>query len=241
MHGIDFYEENANGQVLEEFVIQYRPLVKKIALYIKCRLPSHIELDDLLQSGLVGLLEARTHYKPDKGANFETYASIRIRGSIIDALRRNSWVTRETIRNMRKMSDAITVVEQRQQRHATTEEIVIELGISHEEYFKISQEISVCNFMSLDEIDHSDSLLESQVENPSDIAQGEGIKQHLKSVLADLPEREQLVLSLYYVEEFTFKDIGEILKLTEARICQLHSQAIARIRAKMSMDETQLA
>ncbi|MEO8400359.1 MAG: FliA/WhiG family RNA polymerase sigma factor [Gammaproteobacteria bacterium] len=233
MQSVSVYEENADGLVLEQFVLEHRPLVKKIALYIKRRLPSHVEFDDLLQSGLVGLLEARSQYKQGMGASFETYASIRIRGAIIDSLRKNSWVTRETIKNMRKISAAISLIEQRDQKQATTEEIAAELGISMEEHFKISQEISVCNVMSLDEIDHDYSIIGDDSGNPQTLTQSDSMKEQLKKVLTYLPEREQLVLSLYYVDEFTFKQIGEILELTEARICQLHSQAIARIRSKM--------
>ena len=236
MQSVDAYEENIDHHMLEKFVLQHRPLVKKIALYLKRRLPSHIEYDDLLQSGLVGLLEARQHYKTDQGTTFETFASIRIRGSIIDSLRRNSWVTRESLKNMKKVSDAISTIEQRNHKHATTEEIANELGLSTEEHFKMSQEISICNVMSLDQIDHDLSELGTEQDNPQLITQNEGIKEQLKLVIKDLPEREQMVLSLYYVEEFTFKQIGEILEVTEARICQLHSQALARVRMKMNSD-----
>lgn len=233
MHSVGMYEENSD-EVIEQFVIEHRPLVKKIALHIKRRLPSHVELDDLLQSGLIGLLEARKNYKPNMGTTFETFASIRIRGAIIDSLRKSSWVSRETIKNMRKMSDAITKIEQRNQKHATSEEIAEELGISVEEHFKITQEISICNILSLDEIDQDNSIFGNDDTAPEGIVSQEDIKEQLKEILQELPEREQLVLSLYYVEEFTFKQIGEILDLTEARICQLHTHAIARVRGKMS-------
>lgn len=233
MHSVGMYEENSD-EVIEQFVIEHRPLVKKIALHIKRRLPSHVELDDLLQSGLIGLLEARKNYKPNMGTTFETFASIRIRGAIIDSLRKSSWVSRETIKNMRKMSDAITKIEQRNQKHATSEEIAEELGISVEEHFKITQEISICNILSLDEIDQDNSIFGNDDTAPEGIISQEDIKEQLKEILQELPEREQLVLSLYYVEEFTFKQIGEILDLTEARICQLHTHAIARVRGKMS-------
>jgi RNA polymerase sigma factor FliA len=236
VQSIELYEQNADAPLLEQFVLQHRPLVKKIALYIKRRLPSHIEFDDLLQSGLLGLLEARSQYKNDMGASFETYASIRIRGSIIDSLRKNSWVSRETIKNMKKMSEAITKIEQRNQAPAITEDIAAEMGVTLEEHFKISQEISICHVLSLDEIDQDNSLLTDDVGNPQDITQHEGVENNLKNVLGTLPEREQLVLSLYYVEEFTFKQIGEIMDLTEARICQLHSQALARVRSRISSD-----
>jgi RNA polymerase sigma factor for flagellar operon FliA len=120
VHSVDFYEENANGMMLEQFVIEYQPLVKKIALYIKHRLPSYVGIDDLMQSGFVGLIEARNNYKNNLGDSFETYVSIRIRGSIMDALRKSSWSTRESSRNMRKISDAITMIEQRGQKQPTS-------------------------------------------------------------------------------------------------------------------------
>lgn len=234
MQGVDMYEESS-GDALEQFVLDHRPLVKKIALYMKRRLPSHIELDDLLQAGLVGLLEAREHFKLNAGASFATFASIRIRGAMIDFLRVNSWVSRETIKNMRKVSEAITKIEQRNQTQATAETIAAELEISMEEYAQLSLEISMCNMLSLTDVDEHDSLLKNDSSDPESISQNDDLKEHLKEILTLLPEREQLVLSLYYVEELTLKQIGEVLELTEARVCQLHSQAIARIRTKMNI------
>lgn len=234
MQGVDFYEENAGNATLEQFVLEYKPLVKKIALHIKRRLPSHIDLEDLLQAGFVGLLEARKHYKYDQGATFETFASSRIRGSIIDSLRRNSWGTRETIRYMRQIGDAISRLEQRGQKQPTTEEIAAELGITVDEHVKMCQQISLCNVISLDFIDGEDVLPGDEDDNPMIITQKEEVLKEIKSILHTLPEREQLILSLYYVEEFTFKQIGEILELTEARICQLHSQSISKIQHKVT-------
>lgn len=233
MSNVNAYEDNSDKLVLDQFVLQYQPLVRKIALYMKRRLPSHIDLDDLLQSGLVGLLEARNTFKSGFDASFETYASIRVRGAMIDALRRNSWVTRDTIKNMKLISDAIRKIEQRNSTQASSNEIAKELGITLDEYHKMSQEASFCSVLSIDELDHDNTSLENDADNPQVITQNETMKTNLKAVLIDLPEREQLVLSLYYVEEFTFKQIGEILEVTEARVCQLHSQAIARVRSKM--------
>lgn len=233
MYSIEFYEENFDALELEQFVIEYRPLVKKIALYIKRRLPSHVSVDDLLQSGFVGLLEARNHYKSNMGASFETFASIRIRGSIIDSLRKNSWTNREISKNMRLVADAISALEQRGQKQPTAEEIANEMGITVEEHTKLCQQISICNVTSLDMLDPENAFFGNDAVNPFEIAQHEDIKQCVKGIIGQLPEREQQVLSLYYVDEFTFKQIGEILELTEARICQLHSQAIARIQAKI--------
>lgn len=236
MQGLELYEQNSNETSLDKFVNEHRGLVKKIALYIKRKLPSHIELEDLLQSGFIGLLEAQKNYRSDMGASFETFASIRIRGAIIDSLRKNSWNTREVNRNIRKLGEAITRIEQRNQQHASTEEIAAELGISLEDHLKICQQISISNVLSLDVIDSDNELFGNDEADPEDITEKEDIKQKIKEVLEKLPEREQMVLSLYYMEEFTFKQIGEILDLTEARICQLHSQAISRIKTKLRKD-----
>lgn len=236
MQNVEIYEENMNDRQLEQFVVKHRPLVRKIALYIKRRLPSHIDFDDLLQSGLVGLLEARKQYKNNMGASFETYAGIRIHGSIIDSLRKNSWINRDTIKNMRKISDAISKIEQRNQAQATTDEIISELGITLEEHFKMSQEISLCNVVSIDDLDNNNPLVADTSDNPLEVTMENGLEKNLKETLEKLPEKEKLILSLYYVEEFTFKQIGEILDLTEARICQLHTQAIARVRSRMKTE-----
>lgn len=236
MQGIDTYEQSTDGVTLEQFVADHQLLVRKIALHIKRRLPSHIELEDLLQAGFVGLLEARNHYKLNMGATFETFASIRIRGSIIDSLRKNSWGTRESIRNMRRINDAITKIEQRHHKHPSSEEIAAELGISMEEHEEMCQQINICNVVNIDIVDENNSELVNEMDDPSEIRQQEDFIQYIKDILVTLPEREQMVLSLYYIEEFTFKQIGEILDLTEARICQLHSQSIARLQAKINKE-----
>lgn len=233
MQSIDFYEENDDRLLLEQFVIEHRQLVEKIALHIKRRLPSHIELEDLLQAGFVGLLEARKHFKSDMGASFETFSSNRIKGAIIDSLRKNSWGSRETLKNMRRINEAICKIEQRHQRQPTTEEIADELGLAMEEYLEICQQINICNVISMDIVDADQSQLGDDVNDPMVLNEKEDTIHHIKNVLTTFPEREQLVLSLYYIEEFTFKEIGEILDLTEARICQIHSQAIFKIQEKM--------
>lgn len=236
VQGIEFYEQTADNNSLEQFVLEHRSLVRKIALHIKRRLPSHIDVEDLLQSGFIGLLEARKSYKDNMGASFETFASIRIRGAIIDSLRKNSWGTREAVKNMRLIGDAITRIEQRNHKQPTTEEIAQELGITPEEHIKICQQISVCNVISLDVMDNEDAQFGNYEQDPEELTEKEEMKEKIKETLTLLPEKEQIILSLYYIEEFTFKQIGEILDLTEARICQLHSQAISRIQSKLRKD-----
>lgn len=234
MQGLKEYQDNADGVLIERFVAQHSTLVKKIALHLKKKLPSYIELDDLLQSGIVGLLESKRTYKQDMGASFETYASIRIRGSIIDSLRKNSWISRDAVKNMRRISTVISEIEQRNQRQATTDEIIEHLGVSVEDYFKMTQEINVYHTIKFDEINIEKISTEDDV-NPENILLHENMKANLQAILPTLPEKEQIVLSLYYVEEFTLKQIAEVLDLTEARICQLHAQAIARVRHKMNI------
>jgi RNA polymerase sigma factor for flagellar operon FliA len=234
VQSISVYKESSE-ETIEHFVQQYSGLVKKIALHLKRRLPSHVELDDLLQSGLLGLLDARENYNSMNGASFETYASIRIRGSIIDSLRKSSSISRDAIKNMRHLSEAISKIEQRNQRPATAEEIAHEFGITLEDYFKMAQDLNFCYVLSLDELDENQNLIGNDDIDPQKIFYQEEIKSGLKKVLLELPEREQYVLSLYYVEELTLKQISEVLSLSEARICQLHSQAIARVRYKMKL------
>ncbi|MFZ2315453.1 MAG: FliA/WhiG family RNA polymerase sigma factor [Gammaproteobacteria bacterium] len=233
MHSVELYEQNADHRSSEQFVVEYTPLVKKIALHIRKKLPSHIELEDMLQSGFVGLLEAKNNFKTNMGATFETYASIRIHGAIIDALRKNSWGTRETSKHLRQMGEAISRIEQRKQQQATVDDVANELGITMEEHARLCEKISVGNVLSIDMLDGDNDFLVNDKENPQDITQELQIKDQIKHILTLLPEREQLILSLYYIEEFTFKQIGETLEVTEARICQLHGQAISRIQAKM--------
>jgi RNA polymerase sigma factor for flagellar operon FliA len=236
MKSIAIYEKNANLN-LEKFVQNHLPLVKKIALYMKRRLPSHIEFDDLLQSGLVGLLEAKDKFDPTNGATFSTYASMRIRGAIVDSLRKNSWATREALKSMKLISGAIAKIEQRDHRRATTKDIVSELGITSEQHLQISQDINMLHITSLNYDSQVDAIVVDSADDPERIVQQDSIKLYLKKILKDLPKREQLVLSLYYIEELTFKKIGEVLNLTEARICQLHAQSIIRIRNKMQAEK----
>ena len=236
MSSLDMYEETATPIMSDQFILDHHPLVKKIALYIKRRLPSHIGLEDLMQSGFVGLLEARKNYRDDMGTTFDTFAGIRIRGSIIDSLRKNSWGVRDAGRHARQLNEAITRLEQKGQKQATTDEIIEELGITHDEHAEMCQQISVNHVVSLDLIDSENEIFGDESANPFCITQMDNLQIQIKSVLKQLPEREQMVLSLYYLEEFTFKQIGEVLDLTEARVCQLHSQAISRVKVKMRVD-----
>jgi RNA polymerase sigma factor for flagellar operon FliA len=231
MNSIGDYKKTDSIE-LEDFVIAYIPLVKTIALSLKRRLPSFIEVDDLCQNGLMGLLEARQHYKENEGANFKTFASIRIRGAMIDSLRKNSWLPRDAAKKIRNVAVAIHKIEQREQRPAESEEIAKELGIDIEAHGKLVHEISNYYVVNIDNIDFD--LANPNADNPLEKSIDHDFICRLQKALPSLPEREQMVLSLYYVEEFTLKQIGEVLGLSEARVCQLHTQAIARLKIKFN-------
>lgn len=231
MRGIDIYKSQSTENNLsspEEVVT----LVIKIAKHFKRKLPSHIELNDLIQSGYMGYLEAKDHYQPDQGASFETFVSHRIKGAMIDELRKNSWGSRDAMKQMRLFGEAAHRIEQREQRQASPEEIARELNMTADEYLKASQKIALCQVISMTVLEDVNALPGNE-DDPGEAALQADLAQKIKPLLNTLPERERLVLSLYYVEELTFKEIGEVLSLTEARICQLHATAIARVRSRL--------
>ncbi len=221
-----------------ELVRQYAPLVKRIAHHMLGRLPSHLVVDDLIQAGMIGLLEAFSKYDPTKGASFETYAGIRIRGAIIDEVRKGDWTPRSVHRNGRRISEAIASVEAREGRDAQDPEVAEELGVSLEEYYALLQDSVESRLFSLDELteareDGPSEQLASDSPEPGGELESEVFRTALATAIDGLPEREKLVLSLYYAEELNLKEIGEILGVTESRVSQIHSQAAARLRVRL--------
>jgi len=222
----------------QELIEEYTPLVRRIAHHLMARLPSHVMLDDLLQSGMMGLLEAARRYDSSKGASFETYAGIRIRGAIIDEVRRGDWTPRSVHRNGRRVSEAIAQVENRTGRDATDAEVAAELGIGVSEYHALLQDSVDSRLFSYDQL--TDSAEDSPAEqfvaaepDPGRELEGDGFRQALAQAISTLPERERLVLSLYYDEELNLKEIGQILGVSESRVSQIHSQAALRLRGRL--------
>lgn len=236
MRGIDIYKSQSTDTDTASPEAVYS-LVIKIAKHFKRKLPSHIELNDLIQSGYIGYLEAKEHFKPDQGATFETFVSHRIKGAMIDELRKNSWGSREAMKQMRLFNEATHRVEQREHRHATPEDVARELNMTSEEFLKTSQKIAMCQVVSMTVLEEVNALPGNE-DDPGESVLQEDLAHKIKPLLNTLPERERLVLSLYYVEELTFKEIGEVLSLTEARICQLHATAISRVRARLQANQT---
>lgn len=233
MFGRSAYTQNQKDQLVQ----RHYPLVKRIAHHLIKRLPSEVMLDDLLQSGLLGLLEAAANFDISKGASFETFAGIRIRGAMLDEVRRNNWVPRSVHRNSRMITDAIHQIEQKVERDATDSEVAEVLNITVEEYRQMLQDAHSGQMLDFDELgalaEQISNSFEEKTDNPYEGLQRQGLRDSLAKALASLPERECLILSLYYVDELNLKEIGEVLDVSESRISQINSQAMLRLQARM--------
>ncbi len=222
----------------EKLIIKYLPLVKNIVGRIALRLPDHVDTDDLISVGIMGLMSALEKFDETKKVRFETYAQFRIRGAILDELRSRDDAPR-SVRNKETMiKDALEVLRKKFGRHPTDEEISHYLGISLKNYYKLLDEARSVRILSKDDLPQSycekcgrhDVLEKIDQNNPFFLLANRELKNILKNAIDSLPEKEKLVLSLYYYEELTLKEIGLTLKLTESRVCQIHSQAILRLK-----------
>lgn len=221
-----------------DLINQHAPLVKRIAHHLMARLPASVQVDDLIQAGMIGLLEASKKYEASKGASFETYAGIRIRGAMMDEVRKGDWVPRSVHRNARRIAEAIKHIEDREGRDARDEEIAYELDMTLDEYFACLKDSNSGKLFSLDEVTESGEgtvvYSEQQRQGPDSALLQDSFKAGLAAQIDALPERERLVLSLYYEEELNLKEIGLILSVSESRVSQIHSQAAMRLRSRMN-------
>ncbi len=224
----------------EELVVRYADLVKRIAYHLVSRMPPNVEVDDLIQSGMIGLLDAAKHYSATKGANFETYAGIRIRGAMLDDVRKSDWTPRSVHRSMREMADVVRKLENAKGRDATGADIAAALGIPIDEYHKLVQDAAGCRLFSFEQMGSSDDEsspadhARDERPGPFDHIEDEGFRDALAAAIEQLPEREKLVLSLYYDDEMNLREIGEVLDVSESRVCQIHGQALVRLRARLA-------
>ena len=231
------YAPQSKNDSLEELVTAHAGLVKRIALHLAARLPSNIEVDDLVQSGMVGLLEAAGNFDPSRGASFETFAGIRIRGAMLDDVRKQDWTPRSVHHKQRQVSAAIRQIEADKGRPAESAEIVEAMGITLDEYHGILQDTAGCQVFSLEETLHDHGGVreteDTEAVLPDQSLDRLQFRRELAAAIEGLPQREKLVLSLYYERELNLKEVGAVLGVSESRVCQIHGQALLRLRAMM--------
>ncbi len=221
-----------NRREADALVARHAELVKRIAFHLAGRLPPSVDVEDLIQAGMIGLLEASAHYSNDRGASFETYAGIRIRGAMIDALRKLDWAPRSVHRRARDVAVAVRTIEEREGREARDAEVAEAMGVSLEEYNRILQDAAVCQIASIEDATGAAEVADDTHDPGSEAEQG-ALRSAMANAIANLPERERLVMSLYYDEELNLKEIGAVLGVSESRVCQIHGQALVRLRARM--------
>jgi RNA polymerase sigma factor FliA len=226
----------------EDYVVRYAPLVKRMAHHLLAKLPASVEPDDIVQAGMIGLMDAVSRFEEGQGVQFEVYATQRIRGAMLDELRANDWLPRSIRKSQREIEGAISRLEQRLKRPALEVEIAREMGLPLVQYQELLQEARGYQLLYLE--DYSDdneqggeSFLDrncaDQRADPFAKVQDKAFRNALIASIDDLPEREKLLMGLYYEQELNFREIAEILGVTESRVCQLHSQAVARLRVKL--------
>jgi len=222
-----------------QLVIQYAPLVKRIAYHLMAKLPASVQVEDIIQNGMLGLMDAINRYEEGLGAQFETYAVQRIRGAMLDGLRENDWLPRSLRRDMRRIETAVSALEQRYGRQPTEKELADSLGMTLADYQKMLQEargyqlVYFEDFTDNEEDDFVERNLAGNEADPLETLLNKNMRDVLVRAIQDLPEREKLVMGLYYEEELNLREIGEILGVSESRVCQLHSQAVARLRSRI--------
>ncbi len=218
----------------DQLIIEHVGLVKRIAYHLMGRLPASVQVDDLIQAGMIGLIEAAKNYDPTQGASFETYANIRVRGAMLDEVRHSDWSPRSLHKKMRELNEAVKEIENATGRDAKDQEVAKKLNISLDEYYQTLRDSACARMFSIQSQDGDEPLqFSSQEKDPFSRLQNEGFQQSLADVIEQLPEREKLLMSLYYNDELNLKEIGQVLEVSESRVCQIHAQALNRIRTKM--------
>ncbi|RKZ89675.1 MAG: RNA polymerase sigma factor FliA [Gammaproteobacteria bacterium] len=239
MNGATMYAQvNTSNQSKTDLVTQHASLVKRIAYHLIARLPHTVDVEDLIQAGMIGLLDASQHYDANQGASFETYAGIRVRGAMLDEIRRNDWAPRSVHRKAREIAAVIQKIEQQNGRNAQDNEVAKALDISIEEYHQQLYDSSGHHVFSLDDFNDSDELhahpISDNQSEPEQETQVSDFQAALVNAIKILPERERLMMGLYYNDELNLKEIGEVLGVSESRVSQIHSQTIIRLRSKLS-------
>ncbi len=238
------FKKTRSPALRDKFIRQYMPLVKYVAGKVSVGMPGSVDFDDLVGFGQFGLLDAINKYDPDKNVKFKTYAVTRIRGAIFDEMRQLDWVPRSVRQKSREIEDTITELESRLGRTASDNEIAKEMNMSEEEFQQTVMKVSGTSVLSLNDVwysgddsDHmsiGDSIESPTSMNPDVQVEREEIRKVIIQAINELPEKEKMVIVLYYHEDLTFKEIGQVLDVSESRISQLHTKANLRLRAKLT-------
>jgi RNA polymerase sigma factor for flagellar operon FliA len=238
------YKEARDPAIRDAFIRQYAPLVKYVAGKVAASMPNTVEFEDLVGFGVFGLLDAIEKFDPDKNVKFKTYAVTRIRGAIFDELRSIDWVPRSVRQKTKEIEDAVVSLEAKLGRPASDHEVASSLGVSEDDFMKTMLKISSTSVLSLNDVwysgDDADKIsigesIESPTSmNPDATVEREEVKRVIIQAISELPEKEKKVLVLYYYEDLTLKEIGQVLDVTESRVSQLHTKAILRLRAKLT-------
>jgi RNA polymerase sigma factor for flagellar operon FliA len=232
----------AKGQLDRNALIkQYQPLVRRLAHHMMVKLPANVQVDDLIQVGLIGLSEALTRYEAAQGVQFETFATQRIRGAMLDELRENDWMSRGSRKSQKDIEQALRRLEHQLGRSPLESEIAVELGMTLADYQTLLGKVRGTQLVYLEDMSRSheddDSFLDRHVADsdadPVNMLRDHRLREALVAAIKNLPEREQFIMSMYYEQDMNLKEIAAVLDVTESRVCQLHSQSIARLRAKM--------
>lgn len=235
----DDYRKKPSQELREQLIIEYSQLVKLVAGRLSMYLGHNVEYDDLVSYGIFGLIDAIDKFNLDKNVKFETYASLRIRGAILDQIRKMDWIPRTVRQRQRKMDEAIKQIEIRTGRAATDEELAKELGLSEEELCSWQSQMKVTNVVSLNEFEENgpepamDTSRQAHFAQPEEVVEEEELKNTLLASLELLTEKERRVIELYYYEEMTLKEISQILEVSESRVSQLHTKGLLKMRKKM--------
>jgi len=223
--------ESAEPAGVDDLLREQLPLVKQIALRLAVKLPDSIELDDLMQAGLIGLLHARGNYNPDSGASFTTYAGIRIRGAMLDELRSSDWLPRRVQKNLRRVAEAIDSAAAALGRPPSGQEIADQLQMSLQDYHALAGQLACARMVNLGE--EAEAYESHENDDPAHGLGAERMRELLAQAITELPEKEGLMMSLYYDEGLNLKEIGLVLGVSESRVSQLHGQALARLKGKL--------
>lgn len=233
------YSKSHSSEVREKIIIEYAPLVKIVAGRLSMYLGYNVEYDDLVGYGVFGLIDAIDKFDYDKGIKFETYASLRIRGAILDQIRKMDWIPRSLRQKQKKIDAAMSKLEAELGRPATDEEIAKEIGISEDEFISWQGQANVSNVISLDEFVEASGEKEvgsigvNSFDTPEEVVEKDELKKLLAESLEALTDREQKVILLYYYEELTLKEISQVLEVSESRVSQLHTKALQKMKAKL--------